>query len=158
MIKMNTHMAAGALVAAFLVLGAPDLKVQGSRYTEGRAFVSARTLAGDDAQFGQASVAKAMTPGSKLTATVTFKNTGTTTWTKAGGYRLGAQNPHDNSIWGTNRVELTADVPAQGSATFTFEITAPKEAATYNFQWRMVHEGVAWFGPLTPNVEIDVKP
>jgi hypothetical protein len=118
------------------------------------AFVRA---AGDDAQFGQAAVAKAITPGGKLTASITFKNTGTTTWTK-GVYRLGAQNPHDNSIWGTNRVELAADVPPQGTATFSFEITAPKEPATYNFQWRMVHEGVAWFGPLTPNVAIDVKP
>jgi hypothetical protein len=114
--------------------------------------------AGDDAVFAQASVAKVIAPAGRMTATVSFKNTGTTTWSKAGGYRLGSQNPHDNAIWGTNRVDLTVDVPPQGVATFTFEITAPKDAATYNFQWRMVHEGVTWFGPVTPNVTIDVKP
>jgi hypothetical protein len=139
---MNTNTRFTALLAAAALL---------TLSTIGRA-------AGDDATFAQASVAKVMTPGGRLTATVAFKNTGTTTWTKAGGYRLGSQNPHDNFTWGTNRVDLTTDVPPQGVATFTFEVTAPKAAAAYNFQWRMVHEGVTWFGPVTPNVTIDVKP
>jgi hypothetical protein len=112
---------------------------------------------GDDAEFVQASVAEALTPGGRATATVAFRNIGTTTWAKTAGYRLGAQNPSDNFTWGTNRVELTADVAPKGVATFTFEVTAPKAAGVHNFQWRMLREGVAWFGTLSPNVAIDVK-
>jgi hypothetical protein len=29
---------------------------------------------------------------------------------------------------------------------------------TYNFQWRMVHENVRWFGAFSPNVSINVVP
>jgi hypothetical protein len=112
----------------------------------------------DQAEFVQASVGKTMAPGGRRTVTVTMKNTGTTAWTKAAGHRLGSQNPHDNFTWGTNRVDLAGDVPPQGTATFTFEIVAPKDAGAYNFQWRMVHEGVTWFGAVTPNVTIDVRP
>ncbi|MDO8682740.1 MAG: glycosyl hydrolase, partial [Armatimonadota bacterium] len=42
--------------------------------------------------------------------------------------------------------------------TFTFIVTAPSTAGTYNFQWRMVQDGVQWFGDLTPNVAVTVIP
>jgi Ig-like domain-containing protein len=111
----------------------------------------------DDATFVQASLPKKLTVAGRQTIVVTMKNTGTTTWTKAAGYRLGSQNPGDNMTWSINRVELTADVPPQGTATFTFEIVAPKAAGTYNMQWKMVHENVTWFGVETPNVEVAVQ-
>jgi hypothetical protein len=118
---------------------------------------TAASAPGDDAEFVQASVSKLLAPGARRSVTVMMKNTGTTTWTKAAGHRLGAQNPADNFIWGPNRADLAADVPPGATATFTFDVTAPKEGGTYNFQWRMVHEGVSWFGVFTPNVAIDVK-
>ena len=40
--------------------------------------------------------------------------------------------------------------------TFTFNITAPSAAGTYDFQWRMLQEGVTWFGDFTSNVAIVV--
>jgi len=120
-------------------------------------FITGASRAPEEAaEFVQASVPKVVAAGSRQTVTITMKNVGTAPWTKTAGYRLGAQNPHDNSTWGTNRVDLPASVPGQGVVTFQFGITAPKTPGTYNFQWRMVHEGVAWFGPLTPNVAIDV--
>lgn len=97
--------------------------------------------------------------GQSTTVSITMKNTGTTTWTRAGGYNLGTQNPQDNTLWtGATRVYLSAsDSIAQGqSKTFTFTITAPGTSGTYDFQWRMVHEGLRWFGYYTTNVPIQV--
>jgi hypothetical protein len=102
-------------------------------------------------------VPTSMTAGSSYPVSVTFRNTGTTTWTSAGLYRLGSQNPQDNSTWGLNRVNLPASVPPGNEVTFTFYVTSPSSAGTYNFQWRMVQDGVEWFGDTAPNVVIDVS-
>jgi hypothetical protein len=48
----------------------------------------------------------ALTPGETISVSITMKNTGTTSWTKEGGYKLGSQGPEDNDVWGLNRVEL----------------------------------------------------
>ena len=47
---------------------------------------------------------------------------------------------------------------APGSdGVFTFTITAPATAGTYNSQWRMAQDGVGLFGDLTPNVAVVVS-
>ena len=45
-----------------------------------------------------------------------------------------------------------------GEATLNFTVTAPSTPGTYNFQRRMVHECVTWFGDLSPNVAVSVSP
>jgi hypothetical protein len=125
------------------------------------------TLSGGHAWFDRAGVVKApvdaaqfisqtpppscMWPGSTASVSVTMRNTGNTTWDST--YRLGSQNPQDNGTWGFGRVFLApGETIAPGlSKTFTFTVTMPSAAGVYNFQWRMVHEGVQWFGALTPN-------
>jgi putative Ig domain-containing protein/matrixin/Ig-like domain-containing protein/S-layer family protein len=109
----------------------------------------------NNASFISQSVPTSMTPGQVTSATLTMRNSGTTTWT-AGTYRLGSQNPQDNSTWGLNRVNLASSVAPGSDATFTFNITAPA-AGTYNFQWRMLQEGVAFFGASSTNVSINVS-
>ena len=114
------------------------------------------TVSTDNAQFISQSVPTTLAPGQTATASVTMKNTGTTTWTRAGGYKLGSQNPQDNFTWGLNRVWLSSKesvAPGQ-SKTFTFTITAPSTPGFYNFQWRMVHELVTWFGAFSTNQQI----
>jgi hypothetical protein len=60
---------------------------------------------------------------------------------------LGSQNPQDNSTWGFNRVSLPSSPIAAGqNATFTFTAAAPMTAGVYAFSWRMVQDGVQWFG------------
>ena len=86
-----------------------------------------------------------------------MKNTGTSTWTISNNYRLGSQNPQDNLIWGLNRVNLPSSVAPGAGVTFSFTITAPSQAGDYNFQWKMVHDGVGSFGALTPNVVLKVR-
>lgn len=112
----------------------------------------------NQAQFISQSVKGIMTASEFTTVSITMKNVGTTTWTAGSLYRLGSQNPQDNMIWGLNRVMLPNSVPPGATVTFTFDVFAPAKSGTYNFQWRMVQDGVEWFGPLTPNVVVTVKP
>src|SRR5579862_1860490 len=110
-----------------------------------------------DAQFANWSVPSTMSPGSKNTIAITFANTGTRDW-RMGSYdsglliRLGSRIPWDDSTWGVHRVGLAAGetIPPGASKTFSFPVTAPSAAGTYYIQWRMVREGVGWFGDASP--------
>jgi hypothetical protein len=96
--------------------------------------------------------------GQSYNTSVTMRNTGTTTWTTGDGYKLGSQNPQDNTTWGMGRVPLPGVVAPGQTTTFYFTVAAPARAGTYNFQWRMLREGYEWFGGLTSNVVVQVEP
>ncbi|MFZ2456212.1 MAG: hypothetical protein WAX07_07030 [Candidatus Altiarchaeia archaeon] len=112
----------------------------------------------NDAQYISQSVPSTMVKGQTYSASITLKNTGTNTWTAANQYVLGSQNPQDNGIWGTGRVGLASgDSIASGSSkTFSFNVVAPASPGTYDFQWRMLREGVEWFGEYTQNARVSV--
>jgi RHS repeat-associated protein len=110
------------------------------------------------AQFISQSVPQTMVAGQSYSVSITMKNTGSNTWTTASHYNLGSQNAQDNTTWGMGRVGLPSSVASGSQATFNFTVTAPATAGTYNFQWRMVQDGVEWFGDLTPNVVVTVNP
>ena len=117
------------------------------------------TAAGNGSEFVvQQNVPTVMGLSQKSTVNVTLKNTGSTTWTKAGGYQLGSQNSQENTVWGFNRVHLSdTDIILPGQQkTFQFEITAPNIAGNNNFQWKLIKEGLEWFGDLTQNKIIAV--
>lgn len=109
-----------------------------------------------NAQFISQSVSGVMGAGKAYSVTVQMKNTGNTTWMDSTGYRLGSQNPRDNTIWGTGRVAVPGAVAPGGTATFTFNAVAPTSTGNYNFQWQMVRDGYTWFGPTTTNVVVNV--
>jgi len=112
----------------------------------------------NDADFISQSVPSAMTAGEDYWVTVTMENNGGTTWTKATNYRLGAQHsPAD--IWNSGRVYLTESdtIDFDDQKTFIFQVTAPSTPGDYNFQWKMVEEGVAWFGDTTTNIVVSVS-
>jgi hypothetical protein len=113
-----------------------------------------------NALYVSSSVPSPLIPGQTAQVQVTMQNLGGTTWTSGGAnpFRLGAQNPQDNSTWGSNRVELPHDVAPGDEVTFDFPITAPTAPGTYHFQWRMVQELVTWFGDFTADVPIVVAP
>lgn len=107
----------------------------------------------DRAQLVSATLPAALACGATFNAAVTLQNLGSTTWTAAGGYRLGAVADTDpfavNGVPGEVRVPLPPGVtlaPGQ-SHTFAFTLRAPAQAGTYRTDWRMVHDGVGWFGP-----------
>lgn len=122
-------------------------------------FVDFRVQVTDAAEVLFQTVQYVLQPGEQLNAMVRMRNVGSTTWTPAGGYRLGSQGPQDNTLWGTGRVNLPAgaQVPPGGTFDFVWRIQAPAAAGTYDFQWRMVREGVRWFGDFTPNVRVTVR-
>ena len=97
-----------------------------------------------------------LTAGQTRAISVTLRNSGTTTWSTAGNYQLASQNAPNNVNWSLNRVALPATVPPGGTVTFTFSITAPATAGTYNLQWQMVQNGVGLFGDATPNTPVSV--
>lgn len=110
------------------------------------------TKGSNKALFVSQSVPASMIGGQSYDVAVTMKNTGETEWTANKSYRLGAQNPQDNPAWKEIRVELPSTIAPGALATFKFTITAPSATGSYNLQWRMVRDGVEWFGDYTPNV------
>lgn len=97
-----------------------------------------------------------MQAGQRHQVSVRMRNTGWFTWNAKEGFRLGSQNPSDHTAWGFARVELAHPVPAGQEATFSFTVTAPKTGGVHHFRWRMVQDGVTWFGDATPDVAVDV--
>ncbi len=112
----------------------------------------------NDSQFVSQNVPTTMDAGETAQVSVTFKNTGTTTWTRAGLFKIGSRNPADNTRWGMSRVLLDPSdsiAPTQ-QKTFSFTITAPSDPGLYNFQWQMLQEGLNWFGPSSANKVVSV--
>jgi RHS repeat-associated protein len=110
----------------------------------------------NDAGFASHSVPPVMTPGQSYPVTVTMQNTGGKTWTAGTFHGLGSQNPQDNTTWGGNRVTLPGTTAPGANAAFSFNVTAPTTPGTYNFQWKMVQDGLEWFGALSTNAAIKV--
>lgn len=111
----------------------------------------------NNAMFVSQTVPATMVAGQTYSVSVTMQNIGLATWTAAGAYKLGSQNPQDNGIWGVGRVLLSNSVPSGASYTFTFNVTAPSSPGTYNFQWGMLQEGVMWFGQFSTNIPVVVN-
>jgi hypothetical protein len=110
-----------------------------------------------DARFVAQSVPSTLLlPGQGQDVSVTMRNVGTETWTPQRQHRLGSQNPQDNQRWGLGRVEVPGPVPPGQEATFRFHLTAPGTTGRHGFQWRMLREGVEWFGEYTPPIVIGV--
>jgi hypothetical protein len=113
----------------------------------------------DNSRFISQDIPTVMLANQSYTVSIIVENNGSNTWTKAAGYKLGSQNPADNSTWGVNRLYLDpteAIAPGQ-QKTFTLTLIAPSTPGAYNFQWKMLQEGVNWFGEVTPNIIVHVN-
>lgn len=128
--------------------------------TDSSSFVVTVSAQGNNSSYtsGSQTVPNPMEAGKSYSVTVPMKNTGGTTWLATGtnAHKLGSQNPQDNGTWGTGRLTLPSDVAPQITVNINGTVTAPRTAGTYNFQWRMVQEGVEWFGATTDNVAVNV--
>lgn len=90
-----------------------------------------------------------VTAGQSFSASVTMTNSGGTTWLASSAYSLGAadaQSPPYTSIWGSTRTNLPSSVSPGGNVTFNRTFNAPAVSGNYSFSWRMVQDGVEWFG------------
>ena len=111
---------------------------------------------GDDAVLLAQDVPLTMAAGTTAPASLTFRNAGTNTWSEANLIRLATINPLDNVTWGFNRLPIPGSVAPGAIVTLNFSLTAPGVPGNYDFQARLVHEGVALFGPASTNVTIVV--
>jgi RHS repeat-associated protein len=107
------------------------------------------------ATFVSQQVPQTMVAGHHYAVSVTFHNSGSNTWTTANHYNLGVAN--DNGVWGLYRVALPKAVAPNQEVTFNFTVNAPSTPANYNFQWRVVQDGVEWFGDYSTNVQVAVS-
>ena len=110
----------------------------------------------DNAEIISVDLPTSMQVGKKYTVSVIVKNTGNATWNNNSDWRLGSQNSHDNFTWGLARVQTNTTVYPGQTHQYQFEIIAPSNIGSYNFQWRMVHDGVVWFGNHSENVVVNV--
>jgi uncharacterized membrane protein len=110
----------------------------------------------NNASFVSQNVPTSLAPGETAQVTITMLNNGTKDWKSITYHKLGIIS---TNIWGIRRVALpTGEVIAPGQEkTFTFNIKAPTTPGTYNFQWKMIQEGVQWFGLPSDAVMIVVE-
>ncbi|MEM9290992.1 MAG: penicillin-insensitive murein endopeptidase [Acidobacteriota bacterium] len=89
--------------------------------------------------------------GETRSVNVTMRNTGTTTWTRdlpLGGYKLAAVDDSDPFVNNTRSwLPEGVEIAPNQNHTFTLSFTAPETPGSYLTQWRMVEEGVEFFGP-----------
>ncbi len=112
--------------------------------------------ADDAASVSVSGVPSRMAAGASALVTVTMKNTGTTTWTPAGGYGLGSRSSGKDT-WGSRRAPLSGSVAPNESYAFTFEITAPETTGSYTFSWGMVRDPGMRFGSGTGDLTVLVE-
>jgi len=112
---------------------------------------------GPNARFiGYQDLPTTMKVGTSYTVKVVMENNGGVNWDPALGYKLGSQGPQDNTTWGFNRVALPGVIGPTQWGYITFTVRAPSTPGTYNFQWQMLREGVAWFGAASTSQPISV--
>jgi hypothetical protein len=110
----------------------------------------------NDATLVSQSVPSAVYKAASFAVSQTWHNAGTNTWAPATNHHLGSQNPQDNNVWGAGRWNLPSTVSPGANVTVAATLTAPGTAGTYNYQTRMVQDGVEWFGASSTNVAINV--
>lgn len=113
-----------------------------------------------NAKFISQSVPGTMTVRQSVPVEVTLENNGTMPWSSSNSIKLGSQSPQDNNIWGFGgRVKIPAGtVINPGSKyTFKFNVRAPSQTGSYDFQVRMLQEGVRWFGDSGQKLVVKVK-
>jgi hypothetical protein len=110
-----------------------------------------------DGVFVSQNVPASVQPGQSFTVSIKWLNTGTREWNGSGGFRLGSQNPSNNTTWGGNAVNLPGFItPARQHLDLTFTAFAPAAPGAYNFQWQMYQEGVGYFGQMSDNASVNV--
>ncbi|MDH4275797.1 MAG: hypothetical protein OEW08_12240 [Gammaproteobacteria bacterium] len=112
------------------------------------------------AKFLSQVVPMTMDGGKSYPVVIQFRNTSGSGWSKNNGQRLIIRSANGARIWGVGRVEIDGGrtIPAEGTATFRFDITAPSQGGTYEFQWQLSDANGNTFGEATPPLKILVNP
>ena len=113
----------------------------------------------DNAAFVSQSISTSVYGGQQFYPQYTFKNTGGTTWSGAGGYWSVSASPWLNTVWTTNRCQLPVNLLVAPGQSVALEalVTAPSTPGVYAMQWQMSRNDVP-FGDKTPILSITVFP
>jgi hypothetical protein len=128
-------------------------------YDAYRDFIAAHTPRLDGAVPVSSTFPDSVEAGQPLVVRLTFRNTGSTPWTAAEGYRLAAAE--DRDVFAEPRQELAADesIAPNQEKTFVFQITAPEVPGTYRIRWQMLREGFGRFGTtFEKEIRVTVAP
>jgi alpha-tubulin suppressor-like RCC1 family protein len=92
---------------------------------------------------------KTVVSGDTVEAFVEMQNTGTSIWSEADEFRLGAYNDSDPFLV-ENRVKIPEGVQVCPGESWVFEFSmfGPAIPGEYTSDWKMVQEYVQWFGPV----------
>ena len=94
-----------------------------------------------------------MLPNQSYNVSVTMRNR-CVVWSEGRSFRLGAVGDSD-PLTSFTRVTMGGEVRPGDTCTFNFTMTAPSTPGIYTTDWRMVRDGVAWFGAtLSKQVEV----
>jgi hypothetical protein len=110
----------------------------------------------DMASFVRINVPATMMAGQQYAATITYRNSGVTTWTASGGYFVHA-TAVSSPEWRTVNAPVPSSVAPNQQVTIPFNITAPTQPGTYNLQLIMVWL-VAPFGVESNVALVNVVP
>lgn len=104
------------------------------------------TLPAHQATIISENIPETMAKGHFYPVTINVRNDGGDTWSAANFYRLGAVN--DNDVFAQTRhlIPNEQSISAGQVARFDFIMQAPDTVGDYLSDWRMVHDGVTWFG------------
>lgn len=86
-------------------------------------------------------------PGTTFSLETLILNDGSTiAFDHALDFLVGSQGPQDNTRWGTNRWALGGVIQPNTSRRVQLSLTAPTQPGSYPLEFRMVQDGVTWFG------------
>jgi len=109
------------------------------------------------AELVEARLPTAAVHGQLLEVSITYRNSGQSTWTRRAGYCLRPAEIEGPALVAPELVELPPgeSVAPGGSWSFTFGLAAPEERGFYETAWRMEQAGGA--GPIGPEVRARVS-
>ena len=102
----------------------------------------------DDAELLETNLPVRLACGGSYALRIAMRNTGSRSWSKAGGYALGLVEGGDE-FHAPVRVALAdgARVAPGAVHAFAATIVAPESAGTYRLEWRMTRPDAGFFGP-----------
>lgn len=111
-----------------------------------RAKFQSANFTGVNSQDNQARTVS-VNPGASFQLETLILNDGSTiAFDHALDFLVGSQNPQDNQRWGTNRWALGGVIQPNTSRRVDLPLTAPTQPGIYPLEFRMVQDGVTWFG------------
>lgn len=110
------------------------------------------------AKFVSQVVPENMKTDTNYNVTIQYKNEGRNGWSPDN-YSLVLTRPKNRQTWGVTSADFAArkTVGPGGIATFRFNVRAPAQPGTYEFQWQM-RDSSGWESEPTPLIKVAVEP